>query len=356
MIAASVDWDGLAVIQSRHAPTGSLISLALHDDTLGPFTGGTRLRRYRNPHDGLRDAMELARAMTFKWAVLDAEAGGAKAVLAVTRPLQPDERRALLDHFGSVLRRVGVRFETGVDFGTRPDDIARVITAAGGDPSFARDTNFGLLTALGVRSAMRAAAESRLGTASLSGLRIVVQGAGQVGAALVRLLVADGAEVRVAETREERLGPLLEELGDGARALPPSEALALPCDIVAPCALGGVLSPEAVPSLSCAIVAGAANNQLSHPSVAEQLHQRGVLYVPDFLAGGGAALSHVLSTDGQSPDALHTGMERIGALVAEILADAASRGEVPVRSAERRARERLVAAAERRSRPVRLLQ
>jgi leucine dehydrogenase len=250
---------------------------------------------------------------------------------------------------------VGVQFHTGVDFGTRPADIARVITAAGGDPTFARDTNFGLLTALGVRSAMRAAARSRLGADSLAGLRIVVQGAGQVGAALVPLLVGDGAEVLVAETRTERLRPLIEALGEAVGAVPPSEALAVPCDIVAPCALGGVLSPDAVAAMRCAIVAGAANNQLSQPSVAELLHHRDILYVPDFLAGGGAALGHVLSAGGRSPVALEGGMERIGALVTEVLADAESRRESPVRSAERRARER-IAAAEGDSRPARLLQ
>lgn len=355
MIIPSVDWDGLAVLQSFHAASGSWVLLALHDDTLGPFTGGTRLRRYGNPMDGLRDAMALARAMTFKWAVLDADAGGAKAVLASTRSLEPDERRDLLDHFGTMLRRVGVVFRTGVDFGTRSEDIARVITAAGGDPAFARDTNFGLLTALGVRSAIRAAARSRLGAAGLAGVRIVVQGAGQVGAALVRLLVAEGAEVHVAETHNERLRPLLDELGEAIRTVPPSEALALPCDVVAPCALGGVLSPATVASLRCAIVAGAANNQLSRPSVAEVLHHRDILYVPDFLAGAGAALGHVLATGGRSPSALDAGMERIGALVAEVLTDAASRRETPLRSAERRARERLDVAGERRSRSVRLL-
>jgi leucine dehydrogenase len=193
-------------------------------------------------------------------------------------------------------------------------------------------------TAVGVEAAMRASAASALGTADLRGLRVTVVGCGHVGTHLVERLCAAGAEVIASDVDSSRARPA-EEAG-ALWALDPDEALEAETDVLAPCALGGVLTAERVERLRCAVVCGAANNQLASGDVAYALHERGVLYVPDFVVNAGGLISVAADRLGGSAEADRriAGIEDV---VAAILDEAAAEDMTPVAAALRRAARRL---------------
>ncbi|RMH23442.1 MAG: hypothetical protein D6701_00270, partial [Gemmatimonadetes bacterium] len=190
-------WDGLGAMIRHDAPTGTWIFVAIHDVTMGRAVGGCRMRVYERPEQGLWDALRLARGMTYKWASIDIPFGGGKSVLAVPRPLEGEERRGLLHRFGALLNGLGGAYATGEDLGTTPSDMAELATVTrwvkGVDPEGrGLPTDPGPFTARGVFEAMRAGLAHRFGSPDLEGRTVVVQGAGDVGAPLARLIAAAG--------------------------------------------------------------------------------------------------------------------------------------------------------------------
>jgi leucine dehydrogenase len=344
--ATLADWDGEAVIARFDRETAAWIFIALHSSALGPSTGGTRMRVYASPADGLRDAQRLARGMTAKWAAVDLPVGGGKAVLALSRPLADAERAGLLRRYGRLVESLRGAFATGEDLGTTPEDMAIIATQTShvhGVESDGAVIDPGPFTARGVLRGIQAAARAVLGRDDLAGVRVLVQGVGDVGLPLARELRAAGAELLLSDVDAARVAAAARELG--AAVVAPGEALTAPCAVLAPCAIGGILDAGSIARLACRVVAGSANNQLATDEDAERLHARGIVYVPDYVVNGGGALALGLRGRGvRDLDELMARMERIGEAVAEILAEAAAAGEPPLRAATRRVDRALAAA------------
>jgi glutamate dehydrogenase/leucine dehydrogenase len=338
-------WDGEEAVIRYDAPSGAWIFVCVHSTALGPAGGGTRMRVYDEPGDGLADAMRLSRAMTVKMAVANAERGGGKAVLAVPKLPEGEARRALLLRYGQLVASLGGTYRTAGDMNISPADLDIVketcpwvygTTGAGG--------NSGRGTARGVLHSIRASVEHLFGSPDLRGRRVLVQGAGAVGADLVRYLSDDGAEVLVSDVDEERAA------ATGATVVPADEALTTQCDVYAPCAVGGTLNAETIPELRCRIVAGSANNQLAEPADAERLRDAGILYAPDYVVNAGGVIQLVgLEDRGWGEAELERALAGIGDTLRRIYADASATGITPAEAAERLAAERI---AQGRQEPV----
>lgn len=335
-------WDGLAVLTRYDRPTGAWMFVCIHDNTLGPSTGGTRIARYDSPADGLLDAMRLSEGMTHKWAAVDLAFGGAKAVLAVPGEMTGTEREGLLERYAGLINLLGGNFLTGEDMGVSPRDMEFMTQFTDHLHGYDREGNKvdpSPYTARGVLAGIKTALERKFGEDSLRGRRVVVQGAGNVGGHLVRMLAEEGAEVLVADVdrdRAERVAgatgaKLIGNSGNGY------EVFSTDCDVFAPCAIGAVLNQDTIPRLACPIVAGSANNQLGEPADVERLRERGILYAPDYIINAGGAISFAHLGEGVCDSAeLFARVDSIGSTLAEILLEAEERGESTLAAAQRR--------------------
>jgi leucine dehydrogenase len=303
------------------------------------------MRVYSGPAEGLADAQRLAEGMTQKWAALDLPFGGGKAVLAVPRALAGAEREGLLRRYGVLLESLSGGFQTGVDLGTTPADMAVVGQVTrnvhGVDFSDGSTIDPGPFTARGVLRGIEAALEAVFGDSEPAGRTILVQGLGDVGLPLARLLAEAGASLLVSDLVPERTKQAAAEMG--ATVVDPEAILSTTCDVYAPCATGGVLDRETIPVLACRIVAGSANVQLAEPTDAERLHERRILYAPDYIVnGGGAGAFGLLALGVQDRARILAKVDGIGTALREIFREAAERGESPVHAAGRRV-ERILA-------------
>ena len=334
------DWDGLGVVTSRHRETGSWIFIALHDATLGRPTGGCRLGTYRSPAAGLRDAMRLAEGMTYKWAAMDFRYGGGKSVLAVPGPLEGEPRRSLFARLGHLMNALNGGYGVGEDMGTTPEDMAFLATvtpyvACTSHGDSAPDP--GPFTAAGVHAGIEAAVAHLDGSPALAGKSVLIEGAGDVGRPLARLLGRAGARVIVADLDEERARRVAAECGGAT--VDCGDVYGTECDVYAPCAIGATVNASTVPLLRCRIVAGSANNQLEVPDDADRLLERGILYAPDYVINGGGAMAFGLMEQGiRDQGELNARVRSIGRTLAEIFHEAGSGGESPVVAARKRAR------------------
>ncbi|MBV2133763.1 amino acid dehydrogenase [Pseudomonas sp. MAP12] len=317
--------------------TGLQAIVAIHNTHLGPALGGCRYLAYPDVDSAVRDAARLARGMSYKAALAGLALGGGKAV--IIRPPQPSSREALFEAFGRFVDKLGGRYITAVDSGTSGVDmdcIARhtahvTSTTAGGDPS--------PHTALGVLAGIRATAKARLGSDKLDGLCIAVQGLGHVGFALAGHLAEAGARLIVSDIDEGRLEQAVEHFG--AQPVVADALLTMPCDILAPCGLGGVINPQTIGKLRCAAVAGAANNQLDSPEMGDELAARGILYAPDYVINSGGLIFVALQHQGCSHEEITAHLAHIDSRLTEIYDEALVERRSPARVADSLA-ERLI--------------
>ena len=332
-------WDGKGVVIRYDEPTSTWIFVALHDDTLGRPLGGCRMKVYDHPADGLEDALRLAAGMTSKWAVIDLPYGGGKSVLAIPRPMEGAERRGLLARFGELLESLKGAYATGEDLGTTPEDMGFLATVTqwvkcGPPDSEDGPQDPGPYTALGVFESMREAWRV-LDGGVLEGRSVLVQGVGDVGAPLVRLLADAGARLLLSDVRTDVVSALAAEVG--AALVEPAAVHATECDVYAPCALGATLNAHTIPQLRCRLVAGSANNQLATDADAGRLLDRGITYVPDYVINAGGALAFGLMQDGLTDESeLHARVRGLGDITREILEEGRRLGESPVMAANRR--------------------
>ena len=334
------DWEGIGVVTCHDAPTDTWIFVALHDDTLGRPAGGCRMKTYARPEDGLRDAMRLAEGMTAKWASIEFPFGGGKSVLAIPGPLEGDARAGLLRRFGELLNTLNGAFATGEDLGTTPQDMQEVASVSEhvvGMPkkSEGEPVDPGPFTALGVFEGIKAALRHRSGGDDLARRAVLIEGVGDVGAPLARMVAGAGGSVLLADLDQAKAIALAAELGGSvvtADTLYDTE-----CDVYAPCAVGATLNPDTIPRLRCEVIAGSANNQLESEADAERVADRGILYAPDYVINAGGALAFGLMYRGETrQEELERRVSGLGTMLDQIFGEAAELGESPVAAARRR--------------------
>ena len=331
-------WDGEHAVVRHDAESGAWIFVCVHSTVLGPAGGGTRMRVYPAPADGLADAMRLSGAMTWKMAAAGMPRGGGKAVLAVPELPVGEPRKRLLRRYGALVASLGGTYRTAGDMNISPEDLDVVAetcpwvygTTHGGG-------NSGRGTARGGLHAIRATVEHLFGTPDLAGRSVLVQGAGSAGAVLARELAGAGARVLVSDIEEQRAA------ATGCETVPPERALETEVDVYSPCAVGGTLNAESIPRLACRAIAGCANNQLAEPQDAERLRERGILYAPDFVvnAGGLINVAAELEDGGYDPERARARVAGIEDAMAALLAEADAGATTPLAAAVARARRRL---------------
>ncbi|KAA0931861.1 Glu/Leu/Phe/Val dehydrogenase dimerization domain-containing protein [Streptomyces apricus] len=339
------------VVVRRGRRSGLPLIVAVHSRALGPAVGGCRLRRYADWREGLADALRLSEAMTYKAAVAGLDFGGGKSVIALDRDteLTPRLRRAALEDLGELIASFEGSYRTGPDVGTGPDDM--VVLRHFSPYAYCAPEEHGGTgdsggpTAVGVLAALHAGARHVFGTASCAGRTVVVSGFGSVGGRVAAALAAEGAHVVVSDVDASRRQ---DALAKGYGWAEPAQALSAPADILVPAAVGGVLSEESVLTVGARLVVGPANNQLTEEGVADTLARRGVVWIPDYVAGGGGIV-YALGRESQGED--HETARRrvagIGDTVSGILDLSRSAGITPLRAARRIAEDRLAAAAPR---------
>jgi glutamate dehydrogenase/leucine dehydrogenase len=319
------------------AEVGLYAIIAIHSTALGPSLGGIRFWRYSHDADALTDVLRLSQAMTMKAAVAGLKQGGGKTVV-----FWDDPRRARSPEFLASLGRwidaLGGRYLAAEDVGATQadmDGIARETPwVTGVDPAAGGSGDPSPVTAYGVLCGMRAAVGS-----SLAGRRVLVQGAGHVGARLARMLVSDGAHVAITDIDREKAAAV------GVQVLDPGAALTTQCDVLAPCALGGGITVATVPHLRCAVVCGAANNQLLDDAAGDALAARGIVYAPDYVvnAGGIINIAQEWAPGGYSSERAYAEAARIEDTTRRVLALAREEGISPARAADELGRRRLAA-------------
>ncbi|MEM6824550.1 MAG: Glu/Leu/Phe/Val dehydrogenase dimerization domain-containing protein [Pseudomonadota bacterium] len=279
------------VLRIEDARVGLVGFIALHSTALGPAAGGLRMRPYPSEDAALTDALRLAKGMTLKNAAAGLPLGGGKAVVIG----DPDRHKnsALLAAIGRSVDSLGGRYWTAEDMGMTPADMAEIATQtpfvagrpdgpySSGDPS--------PVTARGILAALHVTAQKRFGSETLEGLRVAVQGLGHVGRHLCALLHEAGACLTVSDLNQEAVAAVQARFG--ARVVATDSILAASADILAPCAVGGILNSDSIPNLRVGAIAGGANNQLATPEDGERLHQNGILYAPDFIANAGGIIN-----------------------------------------------------------------
>lgn len=329
------------VVYCCDAKTGLKAIIAIHSTVLGPAAGGTRLWAYESGAAAQHDVLRLSKGMSYKNAMAGLKFGGGKAVLIKTPEFNGSE--ALYEKFGEFVDQLGGSYVTAEDVGMSVD-IMEIVSRktrhvsglskreghAGGDPS--PKTSFGIFKGI------EAAVKFQLGHESVAGLTIAVQGVGNVGYYLCRLLAEAGAKLIVADIDEARVGRVVEEFGATGVAL--NEILTQKVDVVAPCALGAILNSNSIPALRTSIVAGGANNQLETEADGQRLTDAGILYAPDYVINGGGIINVAAEYyDDKSEDEVMTQVAAIGPRLAGIFSAARDAGKSTNRVADEMARK-----------------
>ena len=287
-VFSSKDFDGHEqVVFHAHPVSGLKVIIAVHSTVLGPALGGCRMWPYASDEEALSDALRLSRGMTYKNALAGLDWGGGKAVI-IGDP-GADKTEALLSAMGRFVDSLGGRYHTAEDVGTTVADMDVVrretpyvhgVSDGAGNPSPS--------TAYGVITGIRAAVRQRLGADDLGGIRVAVQGLGNVGYGLCRYLWQAGAKLLVADVDQSRVRRAVEEFA--AEPVAAERIHRVAAEVFAPCALGAVLNHRTIPELAAPIVAGSANNQLAKPEDGAALKARGILYAPDYAINAGGVI------------------------------------------------------------------
>jgi leucine dehydrogenase len=272
--------------------TGLKAIIAIHDTTLGPALGGTRMWAYKTEADALNDVLRLSKTMTYKSAVAGLNLGGGKAV--IIGDSRKDKTEPLLRKFGRFIKNLNGEFITATDVGTNPRDMEYIrmetehvmgvpeTIGGSGDPS--------PITALGVYMGIKACVKEYYGNDTLTGRSIIVQGVGQVGENLVKLLCDENSKVYVSDINEENVRQVAKKYG--AEVVANNSIFDINADIYAPCALGATINNETISKLKCVIIAGSANNQLDDERLrGRQLLERGILFAPDYVINAGGIIN-----------------------------------------------------------------
>ncbi|MDI6762694.1 MAG: Glu/Leu/Phe/Val dehydrogenase dimerization domain-containing protein [Thermodesulfobacteriota bacterium] len=322
--------------------TGMKAIIAIHDSTLGQTFGGVRMVNYASMEDALRDAMRLAKAMTYKCAAADEDKGGSKAVIWGNP--EKDKNEAYLRAFGRFIEMLKGRIVTGVDLNLDLNDgsiIGRETQHILARPKEEGSSgSSGVTTAYGIYIGLKACAKFLWGNENIQGKKIAVQGLGAVGEPLLEHLKEGGLEIIATDMNEKILRRLQKKYG--FRAVKPEEIYEVDCDIFSPSAIGGILNDQTIPKLKCRIIAGCANNQLEDEGRhSRMLHERGILYAPDYIINAGGVIQAIDEEQGYHSERVKMKTERIYVRLLHIFEMAQKEGIFPVEAANRYAEMRI---------------
>ncbi|MDQ0224976.1 branched-chain amino acid dehydrogenase [Metabacillus niabensis] len=283
------DYEQLVFCQDKQSGLKAII--AIHDTTLGPALGGTRMWMYESEEAAIEDALRLARGMTYKNAVAGLNLGGGKTVI-IGDP-KKDKNEEMFRAFGRYIQGLNGRYITAEDVGTTVEDMDIIHEetdyVTGISPAFGSSGNPSPVTAYGVYRGMKAAAKEAFGTDSLTNKKVAIQGVGNVAYHLCKYLHEEGVKLIVTDINKEAIQRAVNDFQ--AEAVEPNEIYSVDSDIFAPCALGAVLNDVTIPQLKASVIAGAANNQLKEPRHGEILHQKGIIYAPDYVINAGGVIN-----------------------------------------------------------------
>lgn len=287
--------------------TGMRAIIAIHSTKLGPALGGCRFIEYEDSSRAIYDALRLARGMSYKAASVNLPLGGGKSV--IIKPKHDFDREAYFHAFGKFVDELGGRYITALDSGTLLSDMDIIaqhtpyvasLSKYNGDPS--------PYTALGLFNGIQTCVAFKLGKDSMRGVHVAIQGLGHVGMTLAKYLHEAGAQLTVTDVNPEYVARAVAEFA--AVAVSAESIHQIACDVFAPCALGAVLNDNSIPELQTTIVAGGANNQLAHSYHGRMLHEKGILYAPDYVINGGglifAASKYLLTPEDQMHQQLNS--------------------------------------------------
>ena len=328
-------------------PAGLKAFIAVHDRTLGPALGGTRIWPHYTDEDAIMDVLRLSRAMTYKSAAAGLALGGGKGLIMADP--RTDKTEAMFRSYGRFVESLGGRYVTTEDVGANAQNMAWIAEETRHVVGLAKELggsgNPAVMTGFGVFQAMRACAEAAWGSDALEGRRVAIQGYGNAASSLAGHLVEAGAELIVTDIHDEA-----KQRAAGLPRTTVVDADAIydvQCDVFAPCALGGVLNEATLPRLTCAIVCGAANNQLATPEDARRLKERGVIYAPDFIANAGGVINVSFELGAAyDPDAARAKTAGIYGTMRRVLEVADAEGITTADAANHIAEERIARARE----------
>ncbi len=276
--------------------------IAIHNTALGPALGGTRMWNYASEDEALVDVLRLSKGMTYKAAAAGLNLGGGKAVIIGDSKTQKTE--GLFRAFGQFVNSLNGKYITAEDVGTSVKDMEYIFMetpfVTGIPKDFGGSGDPSPYTAHGVLMGIKASAKWKLGTDDLKGMRIAVQGLGNVGTNLVKYLVDEGAKVTVADIDQDKVKKHVDQFKVDSASV--DQILFTDCDILAPCALGAIVNDNSIRKFKCKVIAGGANNQLAEARHGDMLRELGILYAPDYVVNAGGLMNVFVELEGYSPD------------------------------------------------------
>lgn len=303
------DYEQLVFAQDKYSGLKAII--AIHDTTLGPALGGTRMWTYNSEEDAIIDALRLARAMTYKAAASGLNLGGGKAVI-IGDP-KKDKSEALFRSFGRYVESLNGRYITAEDVGTSVQDMDWIHLetdyVTGISPAFGSGGDPSPLTAYGTYIGMKAAAKVAFGDDSLTGKKIAIQGLGSVSLKMLKYLHNEGANIIVTDINEAKVKKAIREYR--VKAVDPEDIYGVDCDIFSPNALGAIINDDTIPLIKAKLIAGAANNQLKEEKHGDILHEKGIVYAPDYVINAGGLISVADELDHYNKDRAKKRVETI---------------------------------------------
>jgi len=341
------DYEQVVFCQDKESGLKAII--AIHDTTLGPALGGTRMWTYESEEAAIEDALRLAKGMTYKNAAAGLNLGGGKTVI-IGDP-RKDKNEAMFRAFGRYIQGLNGRYITAEDVGTTVADMDLIHEetdyVTGISPSFGSSGNPSPVTAFGVYRGMKAAAKEAFGTDSLEGKKIAIQGVGNVAYSLCEYLHEEGAQLIVTDINKEAVQRAVEAFG--ATAVDPDDIYGVECDIYAPCALGATINDKTIPQLKARVIAGSANNQLKETRHGDLIHELGIVYAPDYVINSGGVINVADELYGYNYDRAMKKVEGLYDNIAKVIEISKRDGIPTYLAADRLAEERIATMAKTRS-------
>ena len=333
------DYEQVVFCQDKQSGLKAII--AIHDTTLGPALGGTRMWTYASEEAAIEDALRLAKGMTYKNAAAGLNLGGGKTVI-IGDP-RKDKNEEMFRAFGRYIQGLNGRYITAEDVGTTVADMDLIHEetdyVTGISPAFGSSGNPSPVTAYGVYRGMKAAAKEAFGTDSLEGKVVAIQGVGNVAYTLCRYLHEEGAQLIVTDINKEAVNRAVEEFG--AKAVDPDEIYGVECDIYAPCALGATINDDTIPQLKAKVIAGSANNQLKDTRHGDIIQEMGIVYAPDYVINAGGVINVADELYGYNHERAMKKVETIYNSIAKIIEISKRDGIPTYLAADRMAEERI---------------